>query len=205
MFLIVGGDSEIGESRLRGAEGAAAACCVNDASPRWRRARSPVSRPWPLRWTIGSRRKTPHRACICAAVARLADCAADPQGSAHVNVTQTLALVDKLLSRGIYVLFLSTNQVFDGSIARVPPKSPHSSGQRIWTPEGPHRVGAAGSNGARGAGWHFASGEGGISAHAAVAALDRGSGERQADQRFYRHDARSDGDRFSHRRHKRSA
>jgi dTDP-4-dehydrorhamnose reductase len=65
-------------------------------------------------------------ACVCAAVARLADCAADPQASAHINVSQTLTLVDKLLRRGIYVLFLSTNQVFDGRVPQVPPDAPHS-------------------------------------------------------------------------------
>ena len=65
-------------------------------------------------------------ACVCAAVARLADCAADPQASAHINVSQTLMLVDKLLGRGIYVLFLSTNQVFDGRVPQVPPDAPHS-------------------------------------------------------------------------------
>ena len=65
-------------------------------------------------------------ACLCAAVARLADCAADPQASAHINVSQTLLLVDKLLRGGIYVLFLSTNQVFDGRVPHVPPDAPHS-------------------------------------------------------------------------------
>jgi dTDP-4-dehydrorhamnose reductase len=65
-------------------------------------------------------------ACIFVAVARLAACAGDPVGSRRINVTQTLALVDKLTARGIYALWLSTNQVFDGSLARVPPDAPHS-------------------------------------------------------------------------------
>src|SRR5260370_4017083 len=59
-------------------------------------------------------------ACIFAAVARLAACEADPTGSSHINVTQTLALADRLVARGIYTLFLSTNQVFDGETAQVP-------------------------------------------------------------------------------------
>src|SRR5262249_2499746 len=59
-------------------------------------------------------------ACICAAVARLGQCAADPIASARVNVAGTLALTERLAARGIYVLFLSTTQVFDGSIPNVP-------------------------------------------------------------------------------------
>ena len=65
-------------------------------------------------------------ACIFAAVARLADCHRDPAGSALVNVTHTLALVERLVSRGIHVLFLSTNQVFDGREPWVSAQTPHS-------------------------------------------------------------------------------
>jgi dTDP-4-dehydrorhamnose reductase len=65
-------------------------------------------------------------ACLFVAVARLAACAADPAGSAHINVTQTLALVDRLVAQKIHVLFLSTNQVFDGSRAQLPADAPHS-------------------------------------------------------------------------------
>jgi len=63
-------------------------------------------------------------ACICAAVARLGQCAADPIASARVNVAGTLALVERLVAHGIYVLFLSTNQVFDGRIPNVPAATP---------------------------------------------------------------------------------
>ncbi len=65
-------------------------------------------------------------ACIFAAVARLAACAADPAASAFINVDQTLRLVDRLIERGIHVLFLSTNQVFDGSRPHVPGDAPAS-------------------------------------------------------------------------------
>ena len=44
---------------------------------------------------------------------------ADPRASAYVNVAQTLALADRLIGRGIPVLFLSTNQVFDGTVPNV--------------------------------------------------------------------------------------
>jgi dTDP-4-dehydrorhamnose reductase len=65
-------------------------------------------------------------ACIFVAVARIAACQADPAGSAYVNVTQTLRLVERLLVRGIYVLFLSTNQVFDGTVPHIAADAPHS-------------------------------------------------------------------------------
>jgi dTDP-4-dehydrorhamnose reductase len=58
-------------------------------------------------------------ACLCAAIARLADCARDPKVSALVNVTGTMALASRLLARGIPVLFLSTDKVFDGTRADV--------------------------------------------------------------------------------------
>ncbi len=65
-------------------------------------------------------------ACIFVAVARLAACQADPTGSALINCERTIALVDRLLSRGVYTLFLSTNQVFDGETAHVAADAPHS-------------------------------------------------------------------------------
>jgi dTDP-4-dehydrorhamnose reductase len=65
-------------------------------------------------------------ACIFAAVARLGACQSDPAGSAHVNVTQTTALIQRLIAAGIYVLHLSTNQVFDGQTPHVRPQTPTS-------------------------------------------------------------------------------
>jgi dTDP-4-dehydrorhamnose reductase len=65
-------------------------------------------------------------ACIFAAVARLAACAADPVGSARVNVERTLALVDRLTARDVYTLFLSTNQVFNGNEPHMPADAPTS-------------------------------------------------------------------------------
>jgi dTDP-4-dehydrorhamnose reductase len=63
-------------------------------------------------------------ACFCAAIARLADCARDPEGSARVNVVGTVALADRLLARGVRTLFLSTDKVFDGSRPLVPAETP---------------------------------------------------------------------------------
>jgi dTDP-4-dehydrorhamnose reductase len=125
MFLIVGGDSEIG--------GAAFAALKAQGQPAASTTRRPdrVAQDR-LFLDLGASLEAweppagATSACVCAAVARLADCAADPQASAHINVSQTLALVDTLLRRGIYVLFLSTNQVFDGRVPQIAPDAPHS-------------------------------------------------------------------------------
>jgi|HubBroStandDraft_6_1064221.scaffolds.fasta_scaffold32365_2 dTDP-4-dehydrorhamnose reductase len=125
MFLIVGGDSEIGAAAFRAmkAQGKAVAATT-------RRSDHVASdRPFldlaaPLDgWTLPPGTQA---VCLCAAVARLAACAKDPHGSAHINVVQTLALAEKLLARGIAVLFLSTNQVFDGRTPFQRAEAPHS-------------------------------------------------------------------------------
>jgi dTDP-4-dehydrorhamnose reductase len=125
MFLIVGGDSEIGGAAflaLKSQDHAVAATTRR----RDRVARDRLFLDLAASLDGWEPPQGATSACVCAAVARLADCAADPQTSAHINVSQTLTLVDKLLRRGIYVLFLSTNQVFDGRVPQVPPHAPHS-------------------------------------------------------------------------------
>src|SRR5580704_15337115 len=125
MFLIVGGDSEIGGavfSALKSQDHAVVATTRRRdrvASDRLLLDLAASLEGWEPPQGATS-------ACVCAAVARLADCAADPRASAYINVSQTLTLVDKLLRRDIYVLFLSTNQVFDGSVPQVPPDAPRS-------------------------------------------------------------------------------
>jgi dTDP-4-dehydrorhamnose reductase len=125
MFLIVGGDSEIGGAAYRAmkAHGKAVAATTR------RSGRIAPDRPFldlaaPLDgWTPPPGTQA---VCLCAAVARLVACADDPEGSAHINVVQTLALVETLLARGIAVLFLSTNQVFDGCTPHERAEAPHS-------------------------------------------------------------------------------
>ena len=63
-------------------------------------------------------------ACIFAAVGHLVDCHRDPVGSRLINVTGTIELVERLVAHGVYVLFLSTNQVFDGTRAHLPAAAP---------------------------------------------------------------------------------
>ena len=125
MFLIVGGDSEIGAAayRLMKARGMPVAATTR------RHERVAPDRPlldlaaslddWQPPEPVTA-------ACICAALPRLAACAADPEGTARINVDQTGLLIDKLLARGISVLFLSSNQVFDGRKPHVAADAPHS-------------------------------------------------------------------------------
>jgi dTDP-4-dehydrorhamnose reductase len=44
--------------------------------------------------------------------------------SAHINVTQTLALIERLIARDVHIVFVSTNQVFDGSAPHVAADAP---------------------------------------------------------------------------------
>ncbi|QDU19890.1 SDR family oxidoreductase [Urbifossiella limnaea] len=55
-------------------------------------------------------------AYLCAAVTSIDACRRDPAGTRGVNVDQTLALAARLRERGAHVVFLSTNQVFDGTV-----------------------------------------------------------------------------------------
>jgi dTDP-4-dehydrorhamnose reductase len=73
-----------------------------------------------LRPSVGS-------AVIAAAVARLPACAKDPEGSRAVNVSHTVELARKLIATGVHVLFLSTDKVFDGSIAPRRAEDPRSA------------------------------------------------------------------------------
>lgn len=58
-------------------------------------------------------------ACVFAGVTALRDCETDPKGSSQVNVAGTAAVIEHLISRGIYVLFPSSNLVFDGSSEHI--------------------------------------------------------------------------------------
>ena len=119
MILLVGGDSEIAIATARALR---ASLQVVGATTR-RAASASAERPFldlagPLHdWQPPEGTRA---ACVLAAIARLAACDADPAGSAHINLEQTVALIDRLTSRGVYVLFLSTNQVFDGETPCVP-------------------------------------------------------------------------------------
>jgi dTDP-4-dehydrorhamnose reductase len=125
MWLLIGGDSEIGAATYK-------ALKAQDrpvAATTRRIDRIAADRPFldlaaPL--TDWEPPPATRAACIFAGIARLATCASEPQKSEHVNVTQTAVLVDRLVERSIPVLFLSSNQVFDGSTPNVPADAPLS-------------------------------------------------------------------------------
>src|SRR4051812_28366990 len=89
MILLVGGDSEIGAATkaFLAGQGHLVAATTRRAD------RASADRPWldlaaPLdAWEPPAGTRS---TCIFAAIARLAACAADPVGTAHVNVSQTL-------------------------------------------------------------------------------------------------------------------
>lgn len=60
-------------------------------------------------------------AIVCAAVTNQKKCAEDPNRSRQVNVHGTVCVVERLVGRGCFVVFLSTSLVFDGTVpyARV--------------------------------------------------------------------------------------
>jgi dTDP-4-dehydrorhamnose reductase len=59
---------------------------------------------------------------LAAAMTRLSDCRADPRTAREVNVTAPIRIARKAKASGAFVVFLSTNQVFDGSKANVGPE-----------------------------------------------------------------------------------
>jgi dTDP-4-dehydrorhamnose reductase len=122
MWLLVGGDSEIGGATCAHLRARGRPVLTTTRRPEGAAGRLPLD----LAGDLAGWEPPPgiEAACIFAAAARLAACEADPAGSARVNVTGTLALTERLLFRGIHVLFLSTNQVFDGWTPHVPADAP---------------------------------------------------------------------------------
>jgi dTDP-4-dehydrorhamnose reductase len=109
--LIVGGDGYIGGElvrRLRAANWRV-----------WSTTRRAASAPDVVRLDLaGALPELPDvgAAVICAARARLGDCAADPAACQAVNVDGAERIAAALARRGAYPLLLSTDKVFDGSL-----------------------------------------------------------------------------------------
>lgn len=111
--LVVGGDGQIGRA------------LVSVLHERGWEVRSTVLEPippTPSQWSLDLARDPagwpiPERvdvAFLCAAVPSLAQCRDRPQQTARINVINTLALAQRLVQRGAFVLVPSTNLVFDG-------------------------------------------------------------------------------------------
>lgn len=119
MYLLIGGDSELGAATWSYFKQ------NGDAIQATTRRRDRVSSERPFFDILHSLEQwqppeNADAACIFLSVPRLRDCATDPVGSALVNCVQAVRLIDKLIAHGIYVLFLSSNQVYDGEIPNVP-------------------------------------------------------------------------------------
>lgn len=108
--LIIGGDSTIGSALhrkllARGVEAYATSRRRNSAYHYLDLADDPVT------WQELPRTDI---AYICAATTKLDECEKDPAGTARVNVEHMSELSQRLQANGTHVIFLSTNQVFDG-------------------------------------------------------------------------------------------
>ena len=125
MFLLIGGNSEIGAATARHMRGQGQGVLTTT-----RRARDLGEDELFLDLALLHDNWRPSEgvkaACIFAAIGRLAACEADWAGSNRVNVTQTLALARKLIASGVYTLFLSSDKVFDGTRPQVPADAPPS-------------------------------------------------------------------------------
>jgi dTDP-4-dehydrorhamnose reductase len=123
MFLLLGGDSEVGAAVYHDLRSQGISVF---ATTRRRGLVSPERPFFDILSSPDAWEPPPgvEAACIFMAVARLRDCASDPTATSRINVTQTLRLIDRLLARNIYVLFLSSNQVFDGEQPHVQADAP---------------------------------------------------------------------------------
>jgi len=65
-------------------------------------------------------------AILCAGITRVHACREDPAYSSSVNVKGISTVIANLVAAGAFVIFLSTNQVLDGSVPRQPASSPHA-------------------------------------------------------------------------------
>lgn len=113
-ILVVGGDGMIG--------GAVAARFIETGHRVWATTRrsTKVSENTPLLDLAKPLPPLPEAeiVIIAAAVARLGDCEADPEGSRRINVDGTLMLASAYLEQGAHVIFLSSDKVFDGTVPR---------------------------------------------------------------------------------------
>lgn len=113
-ILIVGGNGMLGSSLLACGqrEGLAMKATMrnppaNSAAVGWLDLREPLDGWQPPDGC--------QAAILCAAVTSLEACQRDPEGTRWINQTQTLRLAEKLVKAKIFVVFLSTNLVFDGN------------------------------------------------------------------------------------------
>jgi len=110
MFLIVGGDGTLGtalQSCPTRPEGVVATS-RREQPLSYRVDLADAPDTWRLPDDIAG-------AVLCAAITSIDACQRDPAGTRAVNVTATVELARRIRARGGHCVFLSTNQVFDGT------------------------------------------------------------------------------------------
>lgn len=63
---------------------------------------------------------------LTASMTRLAECRSEPELARRVNVDAQVLIAEQAVKKGAFVVFLSTNQVFDGTKSGVGPEEPRS-------------------------------------------------------------------------------
>lgn len=111
-LLVIGADGEIGGAACR--HFAAQGVTVIGTSRRRRSDHAYLDLTVPQGWDVLPEADA---AIICAGMTSIAGCAQDPAASMQVNVRGTVSLAWKLAAQGTFVIYLSSNQVFDGAIA----------------------------------------------------------------------------------------
>lgn len=128
-WLVVGGDGLIGRTLARrlDAEGRVVLAttrrrgCAGALRPHLELAQDPSDWTPPQPVSV---------AFLLAAAANQLSCCADPSASRRINVDHTVALARRLVSLGAFVVFTSTNLVFDGEQPRYPTcASPHPTSE----------------------------------------------------------------------------
>lgn len=118
-WLVVGGDGLIGRTLTR----QLARDGITVLATTRRRGVAGPQRPYlelaqdPSRWVPPQPVSV---AFLLAASANQLSCCADPGASRRINVDHTAALARNLVAQGVFVVFTSTNLVFDGEVPRYP-------------------------------------------------------------------------------------
>jgi dTDP-4-dehydrorhamnose reductase len=118
--LVIGGDGLIGQAlaaEFRRSEQAF-------VSSSRRENRAPDQIPIDLANGTGWFPRDLDSAIICAAATNLAFCRDNPAEAERINVTNTLRLARSLSEQGVFVVFLSTNLVFDGETPNITADAP---------------------------------------------------------------------------------
>lgn len=124
-WLIVGGDGLIGRRLAGDARRFTAAVVASSRRPETKSGQ--VFADLATGDTQAAIAVAPHVAFLCAALTNMKTCQAEPELSWRVNVTETVKLAAQLMERGSFVVFLSSNTVFDGTTPWPPENTPYAA------------------------------------------------------------------------------